>query len=256
VKAVFYVVVTFCLDTWFYFNGNDTIKTSVRRKASIHSLPHASLAQRPSTLFACLFLKKITPACGDRLLALLDTAHGCPLQISVSGCRPCQAQRATACESWCLAAGPTRRGAWSLPPCCIAQPPPSACRLRAPPSRCLQESSGCCLRQTPHYDEPPFSQAVRRCCDVLKTHVAKVCYKCFRWMLQNKSEYCICCNSCTRMLQSFVPNVSYVFRTYCCKCVYLNVAYVSHICCKCFIWILHIFAIAPKCFSGAFFQVF
>ena len=27
----------------------------------------------------------------------------------------------------------------------------------------------------------------------------------------------------------------------CCKCVYLNVARVSHICCMCFIWMLHIF---------------
>jgi hypothetical protein len=28
----------------------------------------------------------------------------------------------------------------------------------------------------------------------------------------------------------------------CCKCVYLDVAYVSHICCKCFIWMLHMFS--------------
>jgi hypothetical protein len=43
-------------------------------------------------------------------------------------------------------------------------------------------------------------------------------------------EYCICCNGCTRMLQASVHNVSSIFSDICCKCVYLDVAYVSHIC--------------------------
>jgi hypothetical protein len=43
------------------------------------------------------------------------------------------------------------------------------------------------------------------------------------------------------MLQAFVSNVSVVFPDACCKCVYLNVARVSHICCMCFILMLHIF---------------
>jgi hypothetical protein len=60
---------------------------------------------------------------------------------------------------------------------------------------------------------------------------------------------CICCNDCTRMLQAFIPNVSVVFLDVCCKCVYLNVARVSHICCMCFIWMLYIFC-------NDFFQVF
>jgi hypothetical protein len=30
----------------------------------------------------------------------------------------------------------------------------------------------------------------------------------------------------------------HLFFDVCCNCVYLNVAYVSHICCKCFIWML------------------
>jgi energy-converting hydrogenase Eha subunit C len=33
---------------------------------------------------------------------------------------------------------------------------------------------------------------------------------------------------------------------------YLDVAYVSHICCKCFIWILHMFCNDLKCFPGVF----
>jgi hypothetical protein len=40
---------------------------------------------------------------------------------------------------------------------------------------------------------------------------------------------CICCNGCTLMLQRSVTNVSSVFWDVCCKCVYLDIAYVSHI---------------------------
>jgi hypothetical protein len=49
-----------------------------------------------------------------------------------------------------------------------------------------------------------------------------------------------------------VPNVS---SDVCCKCVYLHVAYVSHICYKCFIWILGMFVMVFKCFSGVFASV-
>jgi hypothetical protein len=33
------------------------------------------------------------------------------------------------------------------------------------------------------------------------------------------------------------------FSDICCKCVYLDVAYVSHICYKYFVWTLHMFAV-------------
>ena len=39
-----------------------------------------------------------------------------------------------------------------------------------------------------------------------------------------------------------------IFSYVCCKCVYLHVAYVSHICYKCFIWMLRLFAMIFKCF--------
>jgi hypothetical protein len=32
------------------------------------------------------------------------------------------------------------------------------------------------------------------------------------------------------MLQASVPNVSFVFLDVCCTCVFLDIAYVSHIC--------------------------
>jgi hypothetical protein len=38
-----------------------------------------------------------------------------------------------------------------------------------------------------------------------------------------------------------ISNVSSVFSDVCCKCVYLDVAYVSHICCKCFTHMLQVF---------------
>jgi hypothetical protein len=40
------------------------------------------------------------------------------------------------------------------------------------------------------------------------------------------------CNGCTRMLQASILNVSSAFLDIRCKCAYLEVAYVSHICCK------------------------
>jgi hypothetical protein len=58
----------------------------------------------------------------------------------------------------------------------------------------------------------------------LKAHVASVCFKCFRCMLQvfhtnvAKVDWG-CCNGCIRTLQVSVPNVSFVFSDVCCKCV-------------------------------------
>ena len=58
------------------------------------------------------------------------------------------------------------------------------------------------------------------------------------------------------MLQAYVPNVLSAFSDICSKCVYLDVAYVSHICCKCFIWMLHIFCNGfSSVFSGVFASV-
>ena len=48
---------------------------------------------------------------------------------------------------------------------------------------------------------------------------------------KSRSGCCICCNGYTLMLQTFFPISHLFFR---CKCVYLDVAYVSLICCRCF----------------------
>jgi hypothetical protein len=88
----------------------------------------------------------------------------------------------------------------------------------------------------------------------LKAHVVSVCFKCFRCfigMLQVfYMDVYICCNGCTRMLQSFVPNVLSVFSDVYCKCVYLVVAYVSHICLQVFyLDVAYVFAMVSSVFS-------
>jgi hypothetical protein len=52
----------------------------------------------------------------------------------------------------------------------------------------------------------------------------------------------ICC-------KGLLPMFYLSFQTYDIKCVYLNVAYVSHIYCMCFIWMLRMFAKGFKCFQ-------
>jgi hypothetical protein len=51
------------------------------------------------------------------------------------------------------------------------------------------------------------------------------------------------------MLQRSVTNVSFVFLDACCKFIYLDVTYVSHICCM-FIWALRMCAKLFKCFRS------
>jgi hypothetical protein len=59
----------------------------------------------------------------------------------------------------------------------------------------------------------------------------------------------ICCKGLLPMFHLFFPDA-------CCNCVYyLDVAYVSHIRCMCFIWMLHMIAMVFKCFQ-VFFCVF
>jgi hypothetical protein len=51
----------------------------------------------------------------------------------------------------------------------------------------------------------------------------------------------VCCKLLFPMFHLFFSNIS-------CKCIYLDVAYVSHICCKCFIWMCYVYN-GFKCFS-------
>ena len=82
-------------------------------------------------------------------------------------------------------------------------------------------------------------------------YVASVLDKCCK----SRLGCCIYCNGCTRMLQRSVTSVSSVFWDVCCKCVYLDVAFVSHVSCMCFIWMLRMFAKVFKYFQ-VFFKCF
>ena len=60
-----------------------------------------------------------------------------------------------------------------------------------------------------------------------------------------------------RMLQVFYLDVAKVDLDVTCmlKAYVSSVSGVSYVCCKCFIWMLHIFAMVFKCFSGVFASV-
>jgi hypothetical protein len=86
--------------------------------------------------------------------------------------------------------------------------------------------------------------------------VPKGCCKCFiHGCCKSRSRCCTCSNGYTRMLQEFIQNVSSVVSDVSCKCVYLDVVYVSHICYKYFIWTLYMFAMAFKYLAGVFASV-
>jgi hypothetical protein len=53
----------------------------------------------------------------------------------------------------------------------------------------------------------------------------------------------------------YVLNISSVPSYVRCKCVYLDVIYVSHLCCKCFILMLHIFDNGFSCVFRSFASV-
>ena len=92
-------------------------------------------------------------------------------------------------------------------------------------------------------------------------YVASVQFKCFsffRDMLQIFHTDVAKVDQMLHILQwlcmyvaNMCPNVSSVFSDVCCKCVYLDVAYVSHICCECFIWMLRLFAMVFKFFFAS-----
>ena len=58
------------------------------------------------------------------------------------------------------------------------------------------------------------------------------------------------------VFQVYVLNVSSVFSYVCCKWVYLDVAYAAHISCKCYIWMLRMFAMAFQSVFKIYLQVF
>jgi hypothetical protein len=81
---------------------------------------------------------------------------------------------------------------------------------------------------------------------MLKEHVVSVyfkCFRCFRGVLQLfhtdvakvDQDVAYVAMTYTRMLQGCVLNVSSIFQKHIASVFILDVAYVSRICCKCFI---------------------
>jgi hypothetical protein len=71
------------------------------------------------------------------------------------------------------------------------------------------------------------------------SHVSEVCCKCFIRTVDRNVAYVamvvyVCYKLLFPMLHPFFPDIY-------CKCIYLDITYGLHICCKCFIWMLHIF---------------
>jgi hypothetical protein len=129
-----------------------------------------------------------------------------------------------------------------------------------PPVRCHPPSP-----PRPHNRDPDVPGSVcLTAMFLLKAHVASIYFECFRGMLQvflmdvvkvdrNVAYVTIVVQVCCKGL---LPMFHMCFLDACCKCVYLDVAYVSHIRCMCFIWMLRIVAIVFKCWQVFFFKFF
>jgi hypothetical protein len=91
-------------------------------------------------------------------------------------------------------------------------------------------------------DEPRFAQIARRC--YAESAYCKRMFQVFQVFHMHVASvsrgYCIYCHGYTRMLQVYCSKC-FSFFEHMLQVFYLNVAYVSHICYKCFIWMLYCF---------------
>jgi hypothetical protein len=140
--------------------------------------------------------------------------------------------------------------------CCLLATSRGQCLPSTSCGRCLPSTSCSHRRRATTFGElytlPLFSRIARRCCAALmKPHVADVCFNSFRGMLQvlhmdvakvdrDVAHVAYVASVFDECCKFIVPNVSAVFRRVL-HLFYLGVAYVSHICCKCFIRMLHMF---------------
>jgi hypothetical protein len=93
--------------------------------------------------------------------------------------------------------------------------------LHSRPSAAILHHHDCTTRSRCAVLHPPG------CYVLLKAHVASVSDGCCK----SRSGYCICCKVVHVCCKGLLPMFHLCFPDTCCKCVYLDVAYVSHICC-------------------------
>jgi hypothetical protein len=144
--------------------------------------------------------------------------------------------------------------------CCRRRSPSTPLSTLAPPRR--STSARNIMRFGRARPGAGFSGCTSR--SLRSSDVASICFKCFTCFrgisvsygcCKNRLGYCIYYNDCTRLLQTSTPNVLSVFSDVCCKFVYLDVVYVSHIYCKCFILMLRIFCNDFQVFLAVFASV-
>jgi hypothetical protein len=82
--------------------------------------------------------------------------------------------------------------------------------------------------------------------------ILKVCRKCFYTNVGKVDQKVAYVAMVVHVCCKHISSIFHLFLDVSCKCVYLDVAYVSHTYCKCFMWMLRMFAM----FFQVFFQVF
>jgi hypothetical protein len=88
-----------------------------------------------------------------------------------------------------------------------------------------------CMLHLFHIDVAKVNQGMLHMLQLFQRHVTSVCFECFRCF---RGMFHLC------------------FPDACCKCVYLDVAYILNVCCMCFIWMLRMVAMVFKCFRNMF----
>jgi hypothetical protein len=143
------------------------------------------------------------------------------------------------------------------------------CRVRAANELCTDKHmfhsstwTSSIHRRRGQQGQAPFVQARWHCAESTCSKPIFQVFQFFqRYVTRVSYEYCksrsgcyICCNGYTLMLQTPLPNVSFVFFRHMFQACFIrpDVAYILHICCKCFIWTLLCFAMVANIFFLVF----
>jgi hypothetical protein len=149
---------------------------------------------------------------------------------------------------------------------CEDAPPDCCCRLRCGHRVCLiagGHTAACLLASsfsTATAQPGSRSSALPDCYVLMKAHVASVCFeyfRCFRGILQvfqmdvAKVDWDITYVTMVVYVcyKGLLPMFHLCFPNACCKCVYLDVAYVLSRCCVWLQWFSSVFRCFFECFS-------
>jgi hypothetical protein len=152
--------------------------------------------------------------------SFLSTAseHGHPPSLLSTAPPPSHdlLQRVRFCWCWCCCCRRAR------PHRLVGPLPPARVGMVVPVRRCSPPALTPPTAGIDRPRPPPCCRCMFQVFQMFHRYVASVSYGCCK----SRSGCCIYCNGCTRMLQAPILNVSSIFFDVCCKCVYLDVAYV------------------------------